>query len=320
MPVPRHYERSIVEFTDAVRGYAQFIHCGNPDAVSVPALDCSAILLTTADGGRSWQRLRHPEPLAKDHQLYAGAGTLALLAEPHGWYVSADAGRTFRHEPVRAQQQPAAVRALNGRFQLCCDGDSPPQIGEWVGDRFRPVPAQRRLVNPTSVAYDQGRLYVAGVAKGRVEASWSHDEGRTWRATVVSEPEGELSRVQLAVGRGDAWLIGYGPDDPTVFPQLWRAREDRWEKVDVRRHPRRLTSVVPLGAGLLAVTGPSGSGMVSVGDGAGVYNDVNWPIRDTNLRLLPDGTLLAGGSDGTAWLGSGLFGDWRWIKLVLDRT
>ncbi|SDY22465.1 hypothetical protein SAMN05444365_1011116 [Micromonospora pattaloongensis] len=318
VPVPRQYATPFVEFADAEQGYALFTRCGNPEATSAPASDCGAILLATSDGGRSWRRLRHPEPLANNHQLYAAGEKLLLLAEPHGWYISNDRGGTFRREPMSAEP-PAAVRTLEGRFQLCCDGEDPPRVVELVGDRLRPVPAQPPVPGLRVVAFAGGRLVAVGERDGELSAAVSSEAARQWRPMKVAPPDGPPAVLRVVGNHGDVWLIGSAGPGDTRFPQLWRC--DQWcPRVEVPGYPGPVTSLVPLGAGLLAVTGPDGSGVISAGDDAARYSDVRWPVRNEYLQLLPDGTLFARASDGNAWLGSGMFGQRRWIKLVLERT
>jgi hypothetical protein len=106
LAVPERYDRPYVEFVDAQQGYALFGACdGRP-----PVPDCPALLFATRDGGRSWQRLRHPKPVADDQQLYTAPGMLALWSEAHSWWTSTDGGATFRHSPRRLRNSSCSGR------------------------------------------------------------------------------------------------------------------------------------------------------------------------------------------------------------------
>lgn len=315
VPVPADYAQRQVEFTDAGHGYALFTSCRPaPTSAGTPP-PCLAILLSTADGGRTWQRLNHPHPVAENHQLYAQGVRLVLLAEPYGWYASTDRGGSFTHLPP-TDGVPAVYRALFGRFQVCCEGDGPDRVVEWVGDRPRPVPAQPELPAIQSVAYADGRVFAAGLRDGRPYTAVSVDQGRTWRRpVVVPAADGLISVLTIKVNSDDAWLVGYA-DDRTSFPWLWWYTGGDWHRVDAPDHPPRVFSVVAIGDGLLAMSGPDGGGLV----GPGRYEAVGWPV-DADLRLLEDGSLLAvrdGGARSIIWLAPGYGDDRRWIKLALD--
>ncbi|GAB2944129.1 hypothetical protein GCM10027280_36080 [Micromonospora polyrhachis] len=316
VPVPAGYGQHQIEFTDAAHGYAVFTNCP-PGPADGPKADCPAILLVTADGGRSWQPLRHPRPRAKNHQLYAEGSNLVLLAEPYGWWTSTDRGRTFKAAPATADGVPVVYRKLFGRFQVCCD-EGTPQVGEWVDDRFRPVPTQPMVPGLNMVAHTGGRLFVSGLRDGQPYAAYSYDLGQTWRSMTVAAPDSPLSvlRLEVAAFDGGAWLIGHG-DDRMAFPQLWQlSGGTAWERVRVAGQPAQVGGVAVIGAGMLAVTGPGGSGVI----GEGQYHDLGWPLGGGFVRTLSDGTLFsAHKSDGSVWLGIGIYGERRWIRVVLEK-
>ncbi|MEE6258308.1 hypothetical protein [Plantactinospora sonchi] len=298
-----------VEFVDAERGYALFV-VGGTDIPAAPV--SSGLLFGTTDGGRSWQPVHHPR-LDGHPQLHAGHGLLVLVVEGTVWYVSADQGRTFRR--LEGERPPDAYHQLDGRFQLCCDGDARPKVVEWAGDRFRPLPAQPSLSRPELLGYGGGRLVVARLSAGRAYVSVSDDDGRSWLPPVPLG-DGTWSGLRAAVAPdGDAWLIGYA-DDRTLFPTLWRrdGPGGGWSLTRPVDPPERFTSAVPLGGGLLAVTGPDGAGLV----GRGSYLALGWPVGGAHLRMLPDGTLFAADpSTGQAWLGPGHGTERRWVTLRL---
>ncbi|BCL14997.1 beta propeller repeat protein [Micromonospora sagamiensis] len=303
--VPERYDRPYVEFADARDGYALFAACdGKPLAPSCPAL-----LYGTADGGRSWRKLRHPRPSAANQQLYTAPGLLVLLSEPHGWYTSTDGGTTFTHS--RSGPPPVWVGA-QGRFQVV---ESTGKVAEWDGRRLRPVPVQPDVPGINTVASRDDQIVVAGLHDGRPFAAISPDGGRRWFRQPVSPPDGEVAVLRAKIDpTGTAWLIGERPDR-TSFPALWRQGGPGWTLVHPEDRPEQISSMVPVGGGMVVVTGPDGAGMVA-GDR---YHRMKWPLTGEHyLMALADGTFYARGPDDVV-LASGLFlGPPHWIRVVLD--
>ncbi|MGI5212443.1 hypothetical protein [Plantactinospora sp. CA-290183] len=330
VPVPADHALRQVEFVDAAHGYALFVGpatagaavgaaaSGGPRSSAAPGEN--AVLFGTVDAGRSWRPVRHPRPLAREHQLYAGNGVLVLFAEPDGWFVSLDAGRSFAHHR-RSDTPPAAYRRIYGRLQVCCDTDDRPKVWQWRGDGFDPLPAQPPLPDLSTVAYGGGRLVAAGLRHGRPYVSVSGDGGRSWSPATAPDPDGGLFAVRVQVAAdGDAWLLGQA-GDPTRFPRLWRdfgvPAAPRWLPREVADQPAGFTSAVPLGGGLLAVTGPQGPGLVS----GGRYARLDWPVGGNHLRMLDGGTIFAADPvAGRFWLGTGRGIDRAWTVVRFDRV
>ncbi|TCB93475.1 hypothetical protein E0H26_22180 [Micromonospora zingiberis] len=315
LAVPSRYDRPHVEFVDADQGYALFAACdGQP-----PDPDCRALLWSTGDGGRSWQRLRHPKPVADEQQMFTAPGVLALSARPYGWWTSTDGGKTFRHSPGEAV--PARWQAAQGRFQII---EGTGEVGSWAGEALHALPVQPPLPALTTVVQGAGRTNSDGgtwggpvVAAGatadhKLHAAISWNEGATWRETRVPAPDGTVDRLRLAAVAGEIWLVGERPDR-MGFPALWRLAGESWQLVRAEGQPES-GQVVPLGAGVVAVLGPQGPGAV-VG---GRYVDLPWPLtKDDHLRLLSDSTLFATTPEGIL-LGSGHFGDRTWTAVIIE--
>ncbi|WP_141713991.1 hypothetical protein [Micromonospora inyonensis] len=285
--VSERYDRPYVEFADARDGYALFAVCdGKPAA---PA--CPALLYGTADGGRSWRKLRHPRPSAANQQLYTAPGLLVLLSEPHGWYTSTDGGATFTH----SRSTPPLWVGAQGRFQIV---ESTGKVAEWDGRRLRPLAKQPDVPGINTVASRDDRIVVAGVHDGRPVAAVSPDGGRRWWRLAVSPPDGEVGVLRAVIdATGTAWLVGERPDR-TSFPALWREGGPGWELVQPEDRPERIRSVVPVGGGMVVVTGPDGAGMVA----GGRYHRMNWPLTaEHHLMVLADGTLCAVGRTTSSW-------------------
>ncbi|MEU8259555.1 hypothetical protein AB0C02_02880 [Micromonospora sp. NPDC048999] len=301
--VPDRYDPPFIEFVDAEQAYALFARCdGQP-----PGRDCPALLFATGDGGRSWQALPHPQPVAENQQLYALPGLLVLLSESYGWYTSTDRGVTFTHHP--GAEPPPALGGANGRFQVT---EKSGKVARWDGRRLRPLAVQPGLPMINSVRETEGMLVAAGVADGRPYAAISTDQGRSWQRTAVPAPDGELSILWVrAAPDGEIWLIGDQPERLT-FPVLWIYRGN-WQLVQAAGHPEKMSSVAPVGAGRVAVTGPDGVGVVANGR----YERVSWPIGPEHyLHLLDDGTLVASAS-GEVILAVGPVGARQWISVAL---
>ncbi|RIV38931.1 hypothetical protein D2L64_10935 [Micromonospora radicis] len=314
LAVPSRYDLPYVEFVDAENGYVLFAACdGQP-----PGPDCPALLWSTRDGGRSWQRVAHPQPVADEQQLFAVPGMLALSTAPHGWWTSTDHGESFQHSP--GATAPARWQAAEAPFQLI---ERTGKVGRWSGRSLRPVPTQPPLSVIHSVAVGQrldqvgdrvefhGPLMAAGFsANGRPSVAISSDEGQRWRSMEVPAAAGEVGVLRGLVGSGELWLIGERPDR-TSFPELWRYHDlSGWSRVSAVGHPET-ARVVPMGGNTVAVIGPRGGGAVI----GGTYLDLSWPVTaEHSLRLLPDGTLFAA-LPGAVLLGFGHYAQRSWVAV-----
>ncbi|MEU3452670.1 hypothetical protein ABZ671_03565 [Micromonospora sp. NPDC006766] len=297
--VPDRYDPPRIEFVDAERAYALFATCDGED--------CPALLFATRDGGRSWQALPHPRPVAENQQLYAPQGLLTLQSVSFGWYISTDGGVTFTHHP--GAEPPPALVGVKGRFQFV---EKSGKVARWDGRRLRPLAAQPGLPMVNMVREAGGLLVAAGAAGGRPYAAVSTDQGRSWQRTAVPAPDGEVENLWvMSAPDSEVWLIGSRPD-PAGFPALWLYRGD-WQLVRAAGHPDRMSSVAPVGAGRVAVTGPDGVGVVVNGQ----YGRVSWPVGPEHyLYLLDDGTLVGRAPDEVI-LAVGPIGARRWIRVAL---
>ncbi|SNT65017.1 hypothetical protein SAMN05421812_11991 [Asanoa hainanensis] len=310
IPVPPSYRLRSVEFVDQALGYALFGRCGSTSDAPGVAESCSAALVRTEDGGRSWHQVYHPHPEGKDHQLYADRARLVLWVDPDGYYVSFDRGRTFEY----AAGDYDVVRPMFGEYQACCDADEKQRV-VWFGGDGKPSPtkAQPDLPNVRAVASAVHWLFAVGIDdNGRPIASVSNDQGATWRQVPVAGASGKVGAVQIAVDRSGtyAWMIGQ--TDLISWPSLWYFDDNGWRPMGATGHPRDFTSAVVLEDASLAVTTPQGVGLVS-GD---AFQRLDWPIGGCSLRMLPEGTLFCP-HDAVSWLGIEDFGQRKWIRVLV---
>ncbi|MFC7546327.1 hypothetical protein [Plantactinospora sp. GCM10030261] len=314
VPVTTDFNQERVDFVDANRGYALFTRCGTDTASSGTTPTCAAVLLATTDGGRSWQRLRHPRSEAAEQQMIVTRdGTLLLRAAPY-WYRSTDGGHAFTRADGGAEP-PGAFQENLSRFQF---NEQWNQIVDWRGGRARPLPVPP-VPEPTSLAYRDERLWVSGTRAGRPVVALSTDLGRTWTTpSVPAMPDGDPAGMAVEIAPdGDAWfMVRPATGRP---PALWRhpARAEGttpWVPVAADGLPEQADILVPIGAGTVAVGGRSSAGVVSDGR----YTVVDWPIVNRMFHSLVDGTLLAEEHEGDPLLGVGRAADRSWIRIVLQ--
>jgi hypothetical protein len=310
IPVPPSYTLRSVEFVDQALGYALFNRCGSTSAAPGPAESCSAALVRTEDGGRSWNQVYHPRPEGKGHQLYADRARLVLHVDPDGYYVSFDRGANYEY----AAGDDDVVRPIFGEYQACCDGDKKQRV-VWFGADGKPSPTRTQpdLPNIRAVGYALHWLFAVGIDdNGRPVSSVSNDQGATWRQVPVAGASGRVDGVSIRVDRSGtyAWLLGR--TDLISWPSLWYFDDLGWRPVGATGHPPRLTSAVVLEDASLAVTTPDGAGLVT----GGVYQAADWPIGDCFLRMLPEGTLFCAAGP-VNWLGVDNFGERKWIRVLV---
>jgi hypothetical protein len=315
VPVPKSFTLQTLTFADSTRGYALYARCGE-DAKAKPI--CEASLIATVDGGRTWSVRRHPRPTATSQQMVVNAnGAVVLLAEPYGWFLSRDGGRTFRHTGPPGSP-PQDYLAEPGRFQIWESQTEPDRVVEYVNGRRRDLPSQPPIPNgPQSVKYDEsGRLWAAGLTDGGgLVVAFSPDHGQTWRRQEVPGQAGRFTWVwlEMSADAGDVWLLAQHGEEG--FPQLWRFDGAGWVRRPVSGPPQRVQSVAPLGSGALAVTLLDGAGVVDYR-----YRPTDWPLAGAHLQVLSDGTLMADRAlPGEVLLGLGHGTSRLWVQVIVEQ-
>lgn len=305
--LPEGYTPVSVEFADARHGYALFVHCGKL---------CDARLFHTADGGHTWRPRDHPRPEAKNHQLYTGGGqVVVLLAEPHSWYVSLDAGASWQPRPYDARGfAPVEYHSANGRYYLDCpESGGRCAVRDWTAGTTwgRDVAAELAAARSLTNGRD-GRIWLSGVDGGRIVTAVGGAEGGFTPLPVPDQPGRTVwnARVVISADGRDVWLVAdQEPQDGvggggggrsaaralarkgTGLPLLWRFEAGAWLPHAITGIEEKANwpySVAPAGGGLLVLAGPELTGYL---DG-GAYSPALGAPRLDWVGQLPDGTLF----------------------------
>jgi hypothetical protein len=348
----------VVEFVDAAHGYAQYVTrepVSGTGSADPDDLRHRAALFATADGGRTWTALRHPRAVSANPQLYVvDASTLVLLTEPYGWYVSADGGRSYRHDPPDPTGQylpPEYERGWQsprGTLRLDCPNEACVVSRVDAGGAVTPVSRQPSMPVPVRALAEQagGLAWVAGTdGAGRPHVQVSADGGGTWRSVVLpaqgahgGDGDGAFDWLDLQASPdgADVWLVGYprqgvggggGASAPGAalsalkvvgMPLLWRAVGDAMVSRGLSARPT--TGPTPPLYTVAAIGGGllavSGPGCFCLVDEAWVPGRTPQPIE--YLRVLPDGTVVGSAiTNRTIYLGTRTGRDLGWVELEL---
>jgi hypothetical protein len=336
----------LVEFTTAAKGFALLVSDAPAKAVTNPEQgEYRVALFATSDGGRTWSQLSHPRPVSREPNMYVGvADTVMLSAWPNDWYISADGGRTFRHDRrgTLGDVPPEYLEAYEypqGPYRLQCANDGCLVVERQPDGRTVTVPTQPRpgTADITALRLDrQGRIWVLGLdAKRSPVAAMSPDGGRTWQThnppAQAADATYVMARFVTSADGADLWLVGSRDAHGTGtarfgrstalrkevgLPDLWRLDGDGWVSVGTaasRPDPKPSpSSVAPLGGGLVLVA--SGRDTWLVGDG---WTPVELPTAPGYLGLLRDGTIHFGVDAHTRYLGTWDGSALRWVRVVL---
>ena len=314
-PVPAGFPVTDLEFVDADQGYALFQRCDQPRA-------CRVALGVTLDGGYSW--LERSLPFVPQSRVSLRVGLhdeapnlLLLRAEPIGWFVSRDYGRTFAQRPL--QPPPLEVNLTGPRYVHRCP----------VSDPACPPPRPVLAIGPTGAetarmafppvgdlvglqAGADGRLWAAGREAGAAAVAVSADQGRSWAPAgsipLYGVPAGDPPMLAVSATGADVWLAGDGYG-------YRRSSDGRWLPVQAMKDATDLRSAIALGGDVLLLAGTKGASTVT-GD--------RWvpdaPPEVASLRDLGGGVVqgyLASGSADTVWLCRCRGADRQWIRVAV---
>jgi photosystem II stability/assembly factor-like uncharacterized protein len=198
-----------MQFVDRDHGFALTATCPGDDQA------CSYGLAVSTDGGRSYRQ--HALPLAKipplegySAEMHAVTARTVVIEDRGKWWVSIDAGRTWRSAPDSVTQTHTAIPAA-GRLHLrCADADCANReltaIDPDTGMRrtVPDVPLERVTGSSESTIAPDGTRWVSGTAPGGDPAlATTRDGGRTWSVSRFPDPGEMLSGPRLLIGPGD---------------------------------------------------------------------------------------------------------------------
>jgi hypothetical protein len=163
----------------------------------------------------------------------------------------------------------------------------------------------------------------------------SADQGGTWRSVALPAQGGDSGfdwlELQTSRDGADVWLVAYprqtgagGASAPGAalkvvgMPVIWRASGNAMVAKGLAARPTRgqelpLYTVVAIGGGLLAVSGP---GCLCLVDDAWVTAPTPQPIEF--IRVLADGTVFGSAiTNRTVYLGTRTGRDLAWVEVDL---
>jgi hypothetical protein len=347
LSVPAGMAVHLVEFATATTGYALLLSDAPvTTAANLEEAEYRAALFATTDGGRSWVERSHPHQVGRDQNMFVGDGDTVLLSVwPNDWYVSADAGRTFRldRRTTLGDAPPEYVETFadpRSPYRLQCGTSGCLVVARRADGRTAAVAAQPRLptgdVNDLRVDRD-GRIWVVGLERDRSPAvAMSADGGRTWnRRTLPAQPgpsRYDMVRFLASHDGADVWLMGSRLAGQVIggagrslrlrkeegLPDMWRLVGDAWvsKGLGTSRPPdsTQLTgpSVVALGGGVVLVAGGRTPWLVN-----DEWIPVALPLPFGFVSGLRDGSVHAMVDQGTRFLGTWDGRAFTWVQVTL---
>ncbi|MFD1373403.1 WD40/YVTN/BNR-like repeat-containing protein [Actinoplanes sichuanensis] len=261
-----HFGALFVQFVDRDHGFALTSTC--PDEKQ----PCSYGLAVSIDGGRTYQHRRVPlaevPPLeGYSADLHAVTAQTVVIEDRGTWWVSLDAGRTWRSAPNSVTRTVTAIPAKARLHTHCadpnCDRRELTVIDPATGMRLKvgDVPLESVHDSSESTIAPDGTRWISGIARGGAPAlAITRDGGRTWSVSRLPKPEKLLSGPKLLVGPG----------------------KQRYAVFTVQRHG------VKNGFGPLYASTDAGRTWTRIRDGE------EQPASITGAIIQPDGQLLIG--------------------------
>jgi hypothetical protein len=295
-----------IDFVDATTGYALFAGCPNNA--------CGGALFVTFDGGFSWVERRLPsdgfDSVDKLAMYVVDERTVVLTVGSDGWYRSKDTGRTFAKGEGAA---PKPSDFLRGVGVACpAGGDCPPSV------LVDGVPTAAQPAFPVGLrgaaASRGGPIWAVAADLTTVHTARSDDGGRTWQQVggPLKVPGTNVLQVSVSLDNLDVWLLASGGPGASA---AYYMHSEGWREVN---HDVRVSLGIEGGAaagsGVLAVPGER-FGFVFVD---GQWSEAPRPNAARTVRMLVDGTLLALGGPGDAWLGGGSGAARLWNRVTVD--
>jgi photosystem II stability/assembly factor-like uncharacterized protein len=216
-----------------LRGVSVSRENGAKQTAIVWAAGSRGVILRSADGGKTWDRLHIPEGDSLDFrgvQVF-GENLAYVMSSGEGEksriYKTTDAGKTWKLQYSDARKE-FFLDAMVCISPTHCFALSDPVDGKFLlartedGERWRVIPAGGMppalpgegafaASNSCLLAYGGGDLYfVTGGPAARV--FHSHDEGRNWSVTETALLSGKASAGGFSVARSGKILVVMGGD------------------------------------------------------------------------------------------------------------
>ncbi|MBG0569366.1 exo-alpha-sialidase [Actinoplanes sp. NEAU-A11] len=202
------FDALFVQFVDPEHGFALTATCPGGKRL------CSYGLAVSIDGGRTYEN--RALPLAKvpplegySADLHAVTTQTVVIEDRGQWWVSIDAGRTWRSAPDSAARNVAEIPAAGRLHTRCadtnCDIRELTVIDPDTGMRLKVpnVPLKRVHGSSESTITPDGTRWICGTAQGDVPAlATTRDGGRTWSVSRFPKPDKLLYGPRLLAGPG----------------------------------------------------------------------------------------------------------------------
>jgi photosystem II stability/assembly factor-like uncharacterized protein len=202
------FDALFVQFVDRSHGFALTAACAGDEQ------PCSYGLAVSTDGGGSYQH--RALPLAKipplegySAELHAVTARTVVIEDRGKWWVSVDAGRTWRSAPNSVARNTAGIPAA-GRLHVGCVDATCESRELTVIDPDSGMPAKvpdvplRQVQNSSgSTIAPDGTRWVSGTTRsGDPALAVTRDGGRSWAVSRFPSPDKLLFGPRLVVGPG----------------------------------------------------------------------------------------------------------------------
>ncbi len=328
LDVPAGFAPFHMQFVDSRHGYAMFAKFGEKRA--------EVVLFRTVDGGVSWTKLAHPQPVAPGQQMYpVDAKTIVLLSEPDMWHVSKDGGQTWKLAPVAADAAVLAESPRGSDFgQFYLDRgpnyDGPALIRDREDGAYSfPVPTGYEAGSLTNDIRDH-RIWLVALKDGHPVTMISSRGTKDFAEVAVPKQPGRPlfhAHVVISHDRKDVWLLADQEDvgasggksamrgsvlKGAGLPLVWKLENSAWVAKPITGIQEKAGwpySVVPVGDGALLVTALDQARYV-MGGGTQSVPGIEY------VSLLRDGALQGSqNQQGVVFLGEGSGTVRAWVRV-----
>ncbi len=203
------FDALFVQFVDREHGFALTATCVDDRQ------PCSYGLAVSTDGGRSYQHrtlpvAKVPQLEGYSAELHAVTARTVVIEDRGKWWVSLDAGNTWRSAPDSAARNAAGIPAAGRLHARCADANCATRelavIDPATGLRSKVpgVPLARIEGTSESAIAPDGTRWISGTTRGGDPAlAITRDGGRTWSVSRFPQPDKLLFGPRMVVGPGN---------------------------------------------------------------------------------------------------------------------